>query len=65
MQKEYEPSLAVDVIEQTKATQRRLYAALTASLVLNGLLLGLIIGTCWRYAITWQKWQQDGFLLPV
>ena len=48
MQKEYESSLAVDVIEQTKATQRRLYAALTASLVLNGLLLGIIIGSYWR-----------------
>lgn len=48
MQKEHESSLAVDVIEQVKATQRRLYAALTASLVFNGLLLGIIIGTCWR-----------------
>lgn len=48
MQKEYESSLATDVIDQVKVTQRRLYAALTASLVFNGLLLGIIIGICWR-----------------
>lgn len=48
MQREYESSLAVDVIDQAKAIQRRLYAALTASLVLNGFLLGILIGTCWR-----------------